>query len=118
MKRTRDHLRDLEDTGMTSPGEEEKHEMVSRFGVMSVSPRLMKKVKRVHAETEEKKKLYSYKEISAIVERILERKYASLAEEFEVMLNQGYREQFHQFTRFNQDNISSQVREGELSYLM
>lgn len=57
-------------------------------------------------------------EVKAIVQRAVEEKQAALLIEYEELLDEMMRQQFNTFTRFNQDHISSQVKDSEFSYLI
>lgn len=80
----------------------------------------------------EDEELYSLEDVRSIARNAAEAKQWALRRDYDQLLNSQLRgmycicflfnlilfiEQFNQFTQFNQDNLSSQVKESDFSYL-
>jgi len=62
-------------------------------------------------------RLFTYEEVQQIVTRALEERDATLKAHYDQILQQGLQEQFKSFAKFNEDYISQQIKQNELSYL-
>jgi len=65
----------------------------------------------------EKTLLYTAEEVKQIVLDALEERDSQLREEYNQILHDRLREQFDNFTRFNQDYISRHLKKSDFSYL-
>jgi len=64
-----------------------------------------------------KDKLFTFEEVKAIVQRLLAEKESSLRIEYDQILQEKLQEQFRNFTKFNEDYISRQLKQSDFSYL-
>jgi len=78
-------------------------------------PVLMKQSKISDDFTE---KLYTHEEVKEIVAKALQQKENELRQEYDEILLFRLQEQFQSFTRFNEDCISRQARDGDFSYIV
>mmetsp|Transcript_30005 Transcript_30005/g.96211 ORF Transcript_30005/g.96211 Transcript_30005/m.96211 type:complete len:176 (+) Transcript_30005:723-1250(+) len=62
-------------------------------------------------------KLYTHEELTSIVSKVVQQRETALREEYNKILNFKLAEQFHSFTRFNQDYISRQIKGNPFSYV-
>jgi len=60
---------------------------------------------------------YCFEDIVEAVKKAVQQRQNVLKDEYERSLAESLREQFNAFTRFNQDFISSQVKDNEFSYV-
>jgi hypothetical protein len=62
-------------------------------------------------------KLFTFNEVKEIVNRALLEKEAALRAEYDRILQELLQEQFRNFSKFNEDYISRQLKSTECSYL-
>jgi shikimate kinase len=81
--------------------------------VVKFAPR--KKMRRL--QEDDQQPLFTLEELKRIVAKVVEQREATLRDEFTDVLQERLQEQFCMFSQFNQDYISRQFRNDELSYL-
>jgi len=62
-------------------------------------------------------RMFSYNEVKDIVSRAVAEREASIKADYDKILKEMLEEQFRSFSKFNEDNISSQFKSKECTYL-
>jgi len=75
------------------------------------------KLKQSKQQNELSEKMFTFNEVKEIVNRALLEKEASLRAEYDRILQELLQEQFRNFSKFNEDYISRQLKSNECSYL-
>jgi len=78
--------------------------------ILNVAPLKRKKAK-------DGAQMFTMEQVRGAVEEAVQRREAELREEYDRKLNQLLQEQFENFTRFNQDYISRQLRRSSADYI-
>ena len=79
---------------------------------------LPKKILQKHKQSNEvTEKLFTYNEVKEIVSRAIGEKEIELRAEYERVLQEKLQEQFRNFSKFNEDYISRQLKQSDFSYL-
>jgi hypothetical protein len=66
---------------------------------------------------EKEEVLFTYDQVKEIVNRAVAEREAQLRVEYDMILNERLQEQFRNFTKFNEDYISRQLKQSDFSYL-
>jgi len=74
-------------------------------------------VNRRKSKSKTEEKMFTYEQVKEIVNRAVQDKEAALRAEYDQILQERLQEQFRNFSKFNEDYISRQLKQSEWSYL-
>lgn len=96
--------------------------VVSAEDLAALARHLPRRLKRVierlaAGQVASSERLFTLADLKEIVNSVLDEREAKLREQFTLTLNERLAEQFRDFTKFNEDYVSRQLRGTDLAYL-